>query len=151
MSPMILSEDELRQKFQNVSRNILPEVRVAMRQACLGVKREAKINCTPGRSPYPKAPFQTGTLRRSITSKVEVSGNTVKGIVGTNVEYALFVHEGTSKMEARAFLLDAASARRGATEQILRSAIIKAALKECGISGPVTYLGLSLGDLEMSE
>ncbi len=147
----ILNEDQLREKLQNVSKNIMPEIKAAMRQACLGVEREAKNNCTPGRSPYPKAPFDTGTLRRSITSKVEESGNAVKGKVGTNVDYALYVHEGTSRMEARPFLLDAVMARKDATEQILRSAIIKAALKECDVTEPVTYLGVGFGDLEMSE
>jgi phage gpG-like protein len=35
---------------------------------------------------------RTGTLRRSINQKVEQSGNTIRGSVGTNVEYAA-IHE----------------------------------------------------------
>ncbi len=35
---------------------------------------------------------RSGTLRRSITSHVDESGHTIRGIVGTNVEYA-HIHE----------------------------------------------------------
>jgi hypothetical protein len=38
-------------------------------------------------------PVRTGTLRRSITSRVEDGGN--RGVVGTNVPYARPVHEGS--------------------------------------------------------
>lgn len=40
-----------------------------------------------------ETPVKTGTLRRSITSRVEQGGN--RGVIGTNVEYARSVHEGT--------------------------------------------------------
>jgi hypothetical protein len=38
-------------------------------------------------------PVRTGTLRRSITSRVEATGD--RGVVGTAVSYARAVHEGT--------------------------------------------------------
>jgi hypothetical protein len=38
-------------------------------------------------------PVRTGTLRRSITSRVEDGGN--RGRIGTNLSYARAVHEGT--------------------------------------------------------
>ena len=47
-----------------------------------------------------RTPVATGTLRRSITSRVE--GNAA--YVGSAVEYAPFVHEGTSRMAGRPFL-----------------------------------------------
>lgn len=37
-----------------------------------------------------RTPVRTGNLRRSITSRVEASGD--RGTVGTNVKYARFVH-----------------------------------------------------------
>lgn len=40
-----------------------------------------------------QVPVRTGTLRRSITSVVESAGE--RGRVGTNLRYALWVHEGT--------------------------------------------------------
>lgn len=58
------------------------------------------------------APFDTGTLRRSITSETQVLDKEVRGVVGTNLDYALPVHEGTSTMQARPFILDAMIAKR---------------------------------------
>lgn len=56
-------------------------VRESLEKSCLMVEADAKINC----------PVDDGQLRQSITS--EVSGDT--GIVGTNIEYAPYVHQGT--------------------------------------------------------
>lgn len=56
-----------------------------MGKACDLVEREAKM----------KAPKDTGALRRSITHKVEVDGNEIKGIVFTPLEYAPYVEYGT--------------------------------------------------------
>lgn len=58
-----------------------------MGQACALLEREAKI----------KAPKDTGALRNSITSKVEVDGTEVVGIVFTPLEYAPYVEYGTGK------------------------------------------------------
>jgi HK97 gp10 family phage protein len=57
----------------------------AMAKAVLLVEREAKM----------KAPRGTGDLARSITSKVETSGNEVEGTVFTPLEYAPYVEHGT--------------------------------------------------------
>lgn len=56
-------------------------VKEALNKSCLMVEADAKVNC----------PVDDGQLRQSITS--EVDGNT--GAVGTNVEYAPYVHQGT--------------------------------------------------------
>ena len=57
----------------------------AMQDACDLVEGSAKD----------KAPKDTGALRRSITSKVEVNGSEIDGIVFTPVEYAAFCEFGT--------------------------------------------------------
>lgn len=57
----------------------------AIGKACALVERDAKI----------KAPKDVGTLRRSITSKVEVNGDNVTGVVYTPLEYAPYVEYGT--------------------------------------------------------
>ena len=54
------------------------EMTSAMQDACNLVEGAAKD----------KAPKDTGALRRSITSKVELTGNTIEGIVFTPLEYA---------------------------------------------------------------
>jgi hypothetical protein len=50
----------------------------------------------------PYVPVLTGNLRRSIHSRVEAQ----RAYVGTNVGYAVYVHEGTAFMAARPFLDD---------------------------------------------
>lgn len=57
----------------------------AMQKACLLVEGAAKK----------KAPKDTGALRNSITSKVEVENSKIKGIVVTPLEYAPYVEYGT--------------------------------------------------------
>ena len=61
------------------------EMTSAMQDACNLVEGAAKD----------KAPKDTGALRRSITSKVEVTGNSIEGIVFTPLEYAPYVEYGT--------------------------------------------------------
>lgn len=57
----------------------------AMYDACDLVESSAKD----------KAPKDTGALRRSIQSKVEVTGNEIDGIVFTPLEYSQYVEYGT--------------------------------------------------------
>lgn len=63
----------------------LDGVKNGMGKACSLVEGEAKH----------KAPKDTGALRRSITSKVEVDGDTIDGIIYTPLEYAPYVEYGT--------------------------------------------------------
>lgn len=54
---------------------------------------------------YGKPIWQTGNLQRDVSYEVERSGeNTVD--VGSSLEYALFVHEGTSRMGKRPYIRD---------------------------------------------
>jgi HK97 gp10 family phage protein len=59
--------------------------RAAMGKACALVERSAKQ----------KAPKGNGELRRSITSKIEVDGDDMVGVVFTPLEYAPYVEFGT--------------------------------------------------------
>lgn len=61
------------------------KVASAMGKCCALVERSAKQ----------KAPKDTGALRNSITSKVNVEDNAVKGVVYTPLEYAPYVEYGT--------------------------------------------------------
>ena len=48
---------------------------------------------------------QSGDLKRSISHKVDLGNKSVD--IGTNMEYAPWVHDGTRRMVARPFLRDA--------------------------------------------
>lgn len=51
--------------------------------------------------------IDTGRLRNSITHETENEGSAVSSVIGTNVEYAGYVHEGTRRMAPNRFLTNA--------------------------------------------
>ena len=64
----------------------MPEcITAALNDACQAVENKAVDKC----------PVDDGTLRASITHSVEQDENVFTGTVGSNVEYAPYVHEGT--------------------------------------------------------
>ena len=66
-------------------------------------------------------PVDTGRLRNSITHTIDISGKWA--IIGTNVEYARVVHEGTSKRAGQPFLRDAAVNHANRYRSILKAAL----------------------------
>jgi HK97 gp10 family phage protein len=67
------------------------------------------------------SPVDTGRLRASITA--DVRG--LEANIGTDVEYAHFVHNGTYKMEARPFLESAANKELEGIEERIADAIMR--------------------------
>lgn len=63
----------------------------------------------------------TGNLRNSITHQVDTDEAAV--YVGTNVEYALYVHEGTSRMEPNRYLTNAVDKNKEQINAYLRDAL----------------------------
>lgn len=64
----------------------------------------------------PLTPIDTGALRQS-----EIKGTSFRDFYGEifpNIEYAIFVHEGTYKMRARPFLKNAMDIESGNIERI---------------------------------
>lgn len=62
-------------------------------------------------------PVDTGTLRRSITSRTLTR---TQGVVGTNVSYGRYVHEGTRRMPGRPFLRQGLEASASQIDRILK-------------------------------
>lgn len=98
--------DQFAQRMSEAA-NEVAKPRNALQKIALLVEGSAKRN----------APVRTGTLRRSITSRV-TSATTAR--VGTSLEYAPFVHEGTRYMAARPFLTDAVDQNQGAIDRVLK-------------------------------
>lgn len=67
-------------------------------------------------------PVDTGRLRNSITHTIEDDGDEQSTLVGTNVEYAKYVHYGTHKTKAQPFLTDAVTNNVSKYERILAAA-----------------------------
>lgn len=75
------------------------------------IEEQAKQNC----------PVDTGRLKGSI--KAGVQG--LEANIGTDVEYAHFVHDGTYKMAARPFLESAANKELEGIEERIADAIMR--------------------------
>lgn len=70
-----------------------------------------------------KAPIKTGTLRRSIHTNVETAGDGAVARIGTNVEYAIYLEMGTSRMRARPYLRPAFDGNRNQALAEIRRAL----------------------------
>ena len=93
---------ELNQEFNDLENALTQEIITALMRGGMIIETDAKRRC----------PVDTGRLRASLTTDVEREGKTtfvLKG--GTNVEYASFVENGTSRMAAQPFLRPAVDAK----------------------------------------
>ena len=66
----------------------------ALRRIGMMGEAESKLLC----------PVESGTLKRSITNVVDEGDKSVS--IGTNVDYSVYVHEGTSRQQAQPFIKD---------------------------------------------
>ena len=66
--------------------NLPSKLADGVEKAALFIEGEAKKDCTVGDS---------GILRASLTHYVDTEGTTATGYVGSNLEYAPYVHQGT--------------------------------------------------------
>lgn len=65
--------------------------------------------------------IDTSNLRDSINHQVEDDEQAV--YIGTNVEYAIYVHEGTSRMEANRFLKNAVDRNQDQVKKYIEDAL----------------------------
>lgn len=76
---------EFVKSIEDATLQIVTEMAKKMDKACLVIETVAKQKC----------PVDLGILRASITSETEVTGDAITGIIGSNEEYAPYVHNGT--------------------------------------------------------
>lgn len=89
---------------QKVIKEVDVATRVALEAMGLQCSSYAVLNIS-GNDGHPRR-VDTGNLRNSISHKVVPNEEAV--YIGTDVEYATYVHEGTSRMAPNRFLRDAA-------------------------------------------
>jgi len=75
--------------FKAVIFDVITRREKAVEEVCLIVEADAKLNC----------PVDTGTLKRSITYKVESDEKKTVGSVGSNVEYAYWAERQNPYLE----------------------------------------------------
>lgn len=107
-------------KIEDHSSEYLEDVDAALDRALeaigIHIEGEAKeeLENTPRR-------IDTGNLRNSITYQVESSEKAV--YVGTNVEYALYVHEGTVNMAPNRYLKNAVDRNKDQIDKYIKDAL----------------------------
>ena len=134
-------------QMQNAENEILQRIVKGVSMACAVVEAEAVDRCPEG----DHEGADTVSLAASIATKVEVNGAKVSGVVGTGVDYAIYVHEGTgiksrtgmgrthdlpwsymddlgnwhttSGMEAKPFLEEAFDAKRTEAEEVMKKVV----------------------------
>jgi phage gpG-like protein len=84
------------------------------------------------RSARTYAPVDTGRLKNSITAAINVSGNTVNGVVGSNVVYAPYMETGTKPHFPPPGKLRTWARRHGTNEYVIAKAIARSGLKGRG-------------------
>lgn len=136
----VFTPEQMAAKLRALHTDEIPALVQAMEKACLVAEGEAKNYCTPGKSPYYKAPYTDDNdprrkpphMRDTIEGKVaEVTASAVVGRLGTPKDYAIYVHEGTSRMQARPFLLDAIKAKEDDIIEILSEATREVVRRQC--------------------
>jgi hypothetical protein len=106
----ILTPEQMTNVLKNLEMRNSPELKQAMADAAMLVEGVSKDYCTPGKSPYYKAPYQDDTIanrllahmRDQITHQVFDDGDSITAVVfvrgsaqGEPWSYALPVHTGT--------------------------------------------------------
>jgi hypothetical protein len=137
--PKILTPEEMSLKISQLTREAWPIIEKGLTNAALNVEGEAKRNCTPGKSPYYKAPYTDDNdprrepphMRDVMGTEVTVTADEIKAVISNPKHYALAVHEGTSRMQARPFILDAIKAKEKETLTHLSDAIYQGLKNQC--------------------
>lgn len=80
-----MSNESFMRGMDNALAEIIRRATANMTSACLVVERAAKVKC----------PVDLGPLRASIFSKVAMENGKIVGRVGSTMEYAPYVHQGT--------------------------------------------------------
>lgn len=107
--------EQVREAFRKFPDKVAPYLRQAAQTAAFAIEREAKI----------LSPVDTGRMRASIATSLGVVSN-IAAIVQTNVEYAVYVHEGTKKMRGRPFMKQGAEAAGDKIKEAYETNIRKA-------------------------
>jgi hypothetical protein len=131
--------EEMALKIKQLTPKAWPYLQIGLQNAANNVEGEAKKNCTPGESPYYKAPYTQDNdprrepphMRDVTTNSVEVSADKIVATISNPKHYALAVHDGTSRMQARPFILDAIKAKQDDTTAHISDAIIKGLRAQC--------------------
>lgn len=113
---------EIQAAFKQSPVLMTKNLRVALQRAAITIGRQSRIN----------TPVMTGRLRASTYERFY---SNLSAEVGTNTNYALFVHEGTRFMRARPFLARAVDSEQSKVDEEFRRAVEKTLDEIAGRAG----------------
>ena len=116
--------ESLMRKLDSMGGNVLDALGVAVEQTTQNAISDAQTNVA----------VDTGMLKQSIVHGSDVEHNTdsVTGIVGTSVHYAIYQEMGTVKMAAHPFLMPALNANKDTFKKLSEAELLKAIRKAGG-------------------
>jgi HK97 gp10 family phage protein len=110
--------------WSRYERELRAKMRRRMTAAAIVVRDSVKVSLStsypPASAPGSPPHLRTNRLRSSIAYEVTEGPRGIEARVGTNVQYALALELGTSRMAARPFLRPALARERARIERILR-------------------------------
>jgi HK97 gp10 family phage protein len=102
---------EIKAAFIRAPGLMTQELNTAIKKSILSIQAKSMLN----------TPVATGRLRASHTSTF----GDLKGTVGTNTKYDIFVHDGTRYMRPRPYLKDAVESSVDTTNRFFKEAVEK--------------------------
>lgn len=105
----IVNLPQIRAAFKSAPYLMAKELDTAIKKSVFLIQRQSMIN----------TPVRTGRLRASTYSRFMPA----EGVVGTNTDYDVFVHNGTRFMKARPYLKDAIEETKGETAKFFTKAV----------------------------
>jgi len=100
---------EIKQAFNAAPRLMVKELNTAIKKSIFSIQRDSMMN----------TPVATGRLRSSTSSLF----SNLKGQVGTNTNYDIYVHDGTKFMKARPYLADAVEDNEKSVNDLFTKAV----------------------------
>lgn len=100
---------DIRRAFRLAPSLMVRELNVAIRQSVIRIGAESRRN----------TPVDTGRLRASTYERI----NHLRGEIGTNTSYDIYVHWGTRKMKARPYLQEAVEGNKNDVQRYFTGAV----------------------------
>lgn len=105
----ITNIDQIRSAFRKAPALMVKELDIAIKKTIMQIAGQSMKN----------TPVLTGRLRASTYENF----SPLKGTVGTNTDYDMFVHEGTRYMKARPYLRNAVEEESSETQGFFKDAV----------------------------
>lgn len=110
--------------FRSFPEIVAPFLRDASMKSAFQVERYAKL----------VTPVDTGRLRASIATSLGVLNRGITSIVQTNVNYAIYVHEGTRFLRSRPFMKQGVDRAKPEIEKFYQKAVDNAMQKVASVA-----------------